>query len=84
VHSGSGIRIKVPNGPTLTKNAGAGHFIIEDVFKIPAGGLAAVVDMHEQTAFRLTAFSLAELWREIAVYLEIWDLIRHGGSPAAA
>jgi nitrous oxidase accessory protein NosD len=40
-HSGSGIVIKAPNGGTLTTNAGAGHWITEDVFVMPAGGLAA-------------------------------------------
>jgi hypothetical protein len=40
-HSGSGIVIKAASGGTLTTNAGAGHFITEDVFKLPAGGLAA-------------------------------------------
>jgi hypothetical protein len=40
-HSGSGIVIKAANGGTLTTNAGAGHFVTEDVFKMPAGGLAA-------------------------------------------
>jgi hypothetical protein len=40
-HSGSGIRIKVPNGGMLGANYGAGHFIIEDVFVMPPGGLAA-------------------------------------------
>jgi hypothetical protein len=37
VHSGSGIVIKVPNGPVLTANAGAGHFIIEDIFDAATG-----------------------------------------------
>jgi hypothetical protein len=40
--------------------------------------------MESQTPLSVTSRALAELWREIAVYLEIWDLIRHGGSPAAA
>lgn len=39
--SGSGIIIRVPNGPLLTTAAGAGHFIFEDVFVMPPGGLAA-------------------------------------------
>ena len=39
-HSGSGIRIKTPNGGELTQNLGAGHSAIADVFQMPAGGLA--------------------------------------------
>jgi hypothetical protein len=55
VHSGSGIVIKVPNGPTLTTNSGAGHFIYEDVWKLPAGGLAAAnPEVDEYVTFRVT------------------------------
>jgi hypothetical protein len=32
--------------------------------------------MYEEAPLELTLASFAELWREIAVYLEIWDLIR--------
>jgi hypothetical protein len=39
-HSGSGIRIKTPNGGELTQNLGAGHSVVADVFQMPAGGLA--------------------------------------------
>lgn len=39
-HSGSGIRIKTPNGGELTQNLGAGRSVIADVFQMPAGGLA--------------------------------------------
>jgi hypothetical protein len=31
--------------------------------------------MHDGTGFELTPPTLTELWREIALYLEIWDLI---------
>jgi hypothetical protein len=55
VHSGSGIVIKVSNGPTLATNAGAGHFISEDVWKMPAGGLAAANPaVDEYVTFRMT------------------------------
>ena len=55
VHSGSGIVIKVPNGATLATNAGAGHFISEDVWKMPAGGLAAANPaVDEYVTFRVT------------------------------
>jgi hypothetical protein len=39
-HSGSGTRIKTPNGGELTQNLGAGRSVIADVFEMPAGGLA--------------------------------------------
>jgi hypothetical protein len=39
-HSGSGTRIKTPNGGELTQNLGAGHSVVADVFQMPAGGLA--------------------------------------------
>ncbi|HEX9350951.1 MAG TPA: hypothetical protein VF877_06740 [Gaiellaceae bacterium] len=32
--------------------------------------------MTDATSLKLTPACLAELWREVALYLEIWDLIR--------
>jgi hypothetical protein len=40
--------------------------------------------MESQRSLSVTSRALAKLWREIAVYLELWDLIRQGGSRAAA
>jgi hypothetical protein len=40
--------------------------------------------MNDETQCDLSALSLAKLWREIALYLEIWDLIRRQSSPARA
>jgi hypothetical protein len=36
-----------------------------------------VIVMANPRTIKPTPASLAELWREIAVYLEIWELIRH-------
>jgi hypothetical protein len=38
----------------------------------------------EKTSLKPTPGSLAQLWREIAVYLEIWDVIRSDGITARA
>jgi len=34
--------------------------------------------MAHPASLQVTLASRAELWREIALYLEIWDLIRQG------
>jgi hypothetical protein len=41
------------------------------------------VVMKNRISHELTAFSLSDLWREINVYLEIWDLIKESVDPSA-
>jgi hypothetical protein len=38
--------------------------------------------MNDEMPLELTPASLAKLWREIALYLEIWELIRGEPWPA--
>jgi hypothetical protein len=35
--------------------------------------------MQHATSLKLTPAALADLWHEIAVYLEIWDLLEQNG-----
>jgi hypothetical protein len=37
--------------------------------------------MHDEKPFELTDVALADLWREIALYLEIRDLVRQEALP---